>query len=87
MRLAPKMLLAALVGVVSPGPAHAASDLHITDPVSRATPAGAPTGIGYMTIANTGAVPDRLVSTSSPLADHVESHEMAVANGIIVNRL
>ncbi len=83
MRLAPKMLFAALVVVVSPDLAHAASDLVITDPVSRATPAGAPTGIGYMTIANKGEVPDRLVSASSPLADHVEIHEMSVANGIM----
>ena len=83
MRLAPKMLLAALVAVVSPELAHAASDLVVTDPVSRATPAGAPTGIGYMTIANTGAVADRLVSASSPLADHVEIHEMSVAKGIM----
>lgn len=83
MRLAPKMLFAALVVVVSPDLAHAASDLVITDPASRATPAGAPTGIGYMTIANKGEVPDRLVSASSPLADHVEIHEMSVANGIM----
>ena len=83
MRLPSKMLFAALITVVSPELAHAASDLIISDPVSRATPAGAPTGIGYMTIANTGEVPDRLVSASSTLADHVEIHEMSVANGIM----
>lgn len=83
MRFPAKMLLVSLVAIVSPELAHAASDLVITDPVSRATPAGAPTGIGYMTIANTGATPDRLIAASSPLADHVEIHEMAVANGIM----
>ncbi len=83
MRLPSKMLVAALIAVASPELAHAASNLVITDPVSRATPAGAPTGIGYMTIANTGEVPDRLVAASSPLADHVEIHEMSVANGIM----
>ena len=58
MRFPSKMLLAALVAVVSPELAHAASDLVITDPISRATPAGASTGIGYMTITNTGQVPE-----------------------------
>ena len=36
-----------------------------------------------MTITNNGDAEDRLVSASSPMVDHVEIHEMAVANGIM----
>lgn len=63
-----------------------ASDLVVTDPISRATPAGAPTGVGYMTITNAGDADDRLVSAASPAVDHVEIHEMSVTNGVMTMR-
>ena len=66
--------------------AHAADGITITDALSRATPAGAPTGVGYMTITNAGDGADRLVSASSPAVDHVEIHEMAVKDGIMTMR-
>lgn len=75
------LLLAAL-----PSVAHAADAITITGAVSRATPAGAPTAIGFMTITNAENVPDRLVSVTSPAVDHVEIHEMTVTNGIMTMR-
>ena len=41
-----KTLIAATLMAAFCNAAHAAGNIVITDPVSRATPAGAPTGIG-----------------------------------------
>ncbi|MFN5528254.1 copper chaperone PCu(A)C, partial [Bradyrhizobium sp.] len=58
-----------------------AGDLVITQPWSRATPGGAKTGAGYLTIENKGSAPDRLVAVSGDVAGRIEVHEMAVNNG------
>jgi len=63
-----------------------AGDLVITQPWSRATPAGAKVGAGYLTIRNTGQQPDRLVSVSMPPAGRVEIHEMAEKDGVMTMR-
>jgi periplasmic copper chaperone A len=39
--------------------------IHIAQPWSRATPKGATTGAGYMTITNRGTTPDRVICVSS----------------------
>lgn len=41
---------------------------------------------GYVTIANSGSDDDRLVSVSSPVADHVEIHEMTMENDVMKMR-
>lgn len=43
---------------------------------ARATPPGAPTAAGYLTISNTGATDDVLISATSPIAGMTEIHEM-----------
>ncbi|CCD85787.1 conserved protein of unknown function [Bradyrhizobium sp. ORS 285] len=63
-----------------------AGDLVIAQPWSRATPGGAKTGAGYLTIENKGAAPDRLVAASADVAGKVEVHEMAVTNGVMTMR-
>ncbi|AOO80453.1 hypothetical protein BHK69_08245 [Bosea vaviloviae] len=82
--------LAAIALTVSSAAAFAheykAGPLKIGHPWSRATPAGAKVGGGYLSIENTGATPDRLVSISVPFADSVEMHEMAVVDGIMTMR-
>jgi copper(I)-binding protein len=65
---------------------YAAGPLKVSQPWSRATPAGAKVGGGYLSIENTGAAPDRLVSVTVPFAGRVEIHEMAVANGVMTMR-
>ena len=60
--------------------------LLIEAPWVRATPAGARVAGGYMTITNTGTVPDRLIGGSFPLAARFEVHEMAVTNGVMTMR-
>jgi len=63
-----------------------AGDLVISQAWSRATPSGAKTGAGYLTIANKGSAPDRLTGGSSDIAGKVEIHEMAMSNGVMKMR-
>jgi len=60
--------------------------LKIGHPWSRATPAGAKVGGGYLSIENTGTTPDRLVSISVPFAARAEIHEMATKDGVMTMR-
>ena len=64
--------LAAATLLLSAGIASAhdfkAGPLKIGHPWSRATPAGAKVGGGYLSIENTGTAADRLVSVSAPFA-------------------
>src|SRR4029453_3185720 len=60
--------------------------IEISSPWSRATPKGAQTAIGYMTIKNNGSTPDRLVGGSIEVADRFQLHAMTMENGIPKNR-
>lgn len=81
---------AALAFLIGSGAAFAHSytvgPLKIGHPWSRATPAGAKVGGGYLSIENTGGTADRLVSVSAPFAGRTEIHEMATVNGIMTMR-
>jgi periplasmic copper chaperone A len=61
---------------------YKAGSIEISNPWSRATPKGAQTAIGYMTIKNNGTTPDRLVGGSIDAADHFQLHAMTMENGI-----
>ena len=61
-------------------------DLVITGLWARATPPRAPTGGGYLTIANTGTEPDALIAVASPLAGKAEIHRMEMKDGVMVMR-
>ena len=63
-----------------------AGDLVITEAWSRATPKGAKTGAGYLTIENKGSTPDRLIGGSADVAGKVEIHEMAMSKGVMKMR-
>lgn len=81
---------AAALLAVATAPAGAqetkAGNLVITQPWSRATPAGAKVAGGYLTIENKGSAPDRLVSGAGDVAGKVEIHEMAMNNGVMTMR-
>jgi copper(I)-binding protein len=62
-----------------------AGDIVIDNAWSRATPKGAETGVGYLTIHNNGATPDRLTGGSADFAA-VEIHEMKTENGVMQMR-
>jgi periplasmic copper chaperone A len=60
--------------------------LEIDHPWSRATPKGAKTGAGYVSIKNTGSTADRLVGGSFADAGKVEVHQMTMDQGVMKMR-
>jgi copper(I)-binding protein len=52
--------------------------IQIDNPWSRATPKGASTGAGYLTIRNTGTEPDRLIGGATDVAPGFQIHEMTM---------
>ena len=63
--------------------ASAAAPIRIDNPWSRATAPGQLVGGGFMTIVNVGAIPDRLVSATSPVADDVQIHHTSMDGGVM----
>lgn len=61
-------------------------DLVISAPWSRATPAGASVGAGYLVITNKGLSADRLLSFKTDLAGQPEVHEMSNEGGVMKMR-
>ena len=55
----------------------------VVEPWTRATPPGASVGAGYMTIANDGARPVRLLGGETPVAEKVEVHAMSMDGGVM----
>lgn len=57
--------------------------IEVGHPWSRATPPTAPSAVGFLTLANKGTAPDRLVSIQSPAAKQVELHEMKMDGNVM----
>jgi copper(I)-binding protein len=57
--------------------------LSLTDLWTRATPAGAPTAAGYLTITNNGTEADKLIAASSPAAASGGLHTMTTKDGVM----
>ena len=78
------LALAACVGAPIAG-AHdyKLSTLSIKHPFARATPPGAEIGGAYMRIDNKGSADDKLVHASSPAADAVQIHTMAMDGSVM----
>jgi copper(I)-binding protein len=72
-----------LVGAPASAQEFKAGQIVVTQPWSRATPAGAKVAGGYMTITNKGTEPDRLVGGSLPVAGKFEVHEMKMEGGVM----
>ncbi len=51
-------------------------------PWARATPAGARTGVVYVTLINNGSSSDSLLSAATPVADQVQFHTASEENGV-----
>jgi copper(I)-binding protein len=76
------MVIAYSVSTTAMATDYKAGSLAISGPWSRATPKGAQTGVGYMTIKNSGTTSDRLIGGSVDVADDFELHVMTIENGI-----
>ncbi|MEO8936612.1 MAG: copper chaperone PCu(A)C [Burkholderiaceae bacterium] len=80
------MTSVALLIAATSAPANGSTlgDIGIEHPYSVPTPAGATTGAAYIKeLSNKGKTDDKLVSASSPLADHVELHTMSMDGDIM----
>jgi copper(I)-binding protein len=64
---------AAAALALAPGARAQGTGVTVTAPWTRAAGAGA-TGVGYMTLRNAGAQPDRIISARTPAARTVELH-------------
>lgn len=84
MRFIAAMALAAVFGLGAAA-AHEfkAGALTIEHPWVRLPPPGADTAGGYLTIANSGAEADRLLSVSSDIAGVAQIHDMSIENGVM----
>jgi hypothetical protein len=84
------LIVAAFLAILVAMPAQAedvtVGGLKISAPWARATPKGASVGGGYMTITNTGTVPDRLIGGSTDIARGFEVHEMTMDGGVMKMR-
>jgi periplasmic copper chaperone A len=60
--------------------------IHISESWARATPKGASSGAGYMTVTNNGTAPDRLTCTASDAAAQCQVHTMSMENGVMKMR-
>jgi periplasmic copper chaperone A len=57
--------------------------LTVVHPWMPATPEGATTGAGYLTLTNSGATPMRLTGATTAVAARVEMHVMSVDGGVM----
>jgi copper(I)-binding protein len=83
--------VAVLAALFALSPAAQAADydvgsIHISQPWSRATPKGASSGAGYMTITNKGSEPDRVTCVSSDASAECQIHTMTLDNGVMKMR-
>ena len=76
------LVIATLISGSAMAADYKIGSLEIMTPWSRATPKGAATAIGYMTIKNTGTAPDRLVGGSADFANGFELHSMVMEGGV-----
>jgi len=60
--------------------------IHIAETWARATPKGASTGAGYMTITNNGATADRVTCVSSAVSAQCQIHSMTMDGGVMKMR-
>jgi copper(I)-binding protein len=83
------LVLAACIGLLMLGPLIArgheyhAGTLYIDHPHARPTPPGARAGAAYLSVANKGGAPDRLLRASSPRAASVELHSMSMDGNVM----
>ena len=78
-------LILLMTSLAAVGHDHRAGNIRVGHPYATPSLPGARTGVAYITtLENTGTQPDRLLRGSTPVAEHVELHEMNLdANGVM----
>lgn len=83
-KLLPVVLLAvSLVATAAFAHDYKIGSIEVGHPWSRATPSTAPSAGGFLTLANKGGTPDRLIAIQSPAAKQVELHEMKMDGNVM----
>jgi periplasmic copper chaperone A len=72
--------------IPAPAADYDVGSIRISQPWTRATPKGASSGAAYMTIVNTGKVPDRVSCVSSDASNECQIHTMTMENGVMKMR-
>lgn len=83
VKLLPRLAALLLVATQALADEVKVGDLVVANPWTRATPSGAKTGVGYLTIENRGQADDRLVGVSSASAAKAEMHQMSMDGGVM----
>lgn len=80
--------LAAVLGaaISAHGANYDVGPMHIEQPWARATPKGASTAAGYLTVTSTATAPDRLTCASTDAASKCEIHSMTTEGGVMKMR-
>lgn len=86
MSLASAAILMVLVLAAGCGAPGAAPAISVENPFARPSPSEGGNGGAFMTIVNTGATADRLVSAQSGASKSVELHETTEEGGIMKMR-
>lgn len=82
-----RILFAAfLTAALATAAAAADPTIAVTNAWARATPEGAKTGAVYVTLTNKGAVPDKLLSATTPVAGMAQLHITITDNGVMKMR-
>ena len=84
--LAAPALLAQLAAVPADAADYDVGSMHLSEAWARATPKGAATGAGYMTITNKGTAPDRLSCVSDDASAQCQIHSMTMEGGVMKMR-
>jgi periplasmic copper chaperone A len=75
-----------LVAAVAEAADYNVGPMHIAQPWARATPKGASSGAGYLTVTNSGTTPDRLTCVSTEAAAKCQIHSMTMEGGVMKMR-
>jgi copper(I)-binding protein len=78
----PEMVIVYFISVSAMATDYKVGSLEIIGPWSRATPKGASTAIGYMTIKNNGTISDRLIGGSVDFASSFQLHSMTMEDDV-----
>ncbi|MFZ0421380.1 MAG: copper chaperone PCu(A)C [Xanthobacteraceae bacterium] len=84
--LASPLILAQVASLPAQAADYDVGSMHISQPWARATPKGASSAAGYMTITNKGATADRVSCVSSDAAAQCQIHSMTMDGGVMKMR-
>jgi periplasmic copper chaperone A len=86
LAVAAALSIGQLFGVQARAADYDVGAIHIAQPWARATPKGARSGAGYLTVTNNGTMPDRLNCVSDDASAKCQIHSMTMEDGVMKMR-